>query len=263
MNVFDKIIEVKNSGKPAVLATVVEVTGSGPGNPGDRILIQKDGILFGTIGGGAVEKIIIDEAQNLFDKSETRLRKYCLEDIGMACGGSMTIFLEPLMSTPSLIIFGAGHIGAHLCQIGKLLGFTVTVVDNRAEFACKEKLPWADRIIAGDYQNSFDELELSENTYAVILTHRHTHDYEVLFHCAGNPFRYLGMIGSKTKVAKAFQQLRDSGISETVIKQIHSPIGLNIGANSPAEISMSIAAELVAIRSKTPVPDMKDISLIS
>ncbi len=263
MNIFDKIIEVKNSGKPAVLATVVEVTGSGPGNPGDRILIQKDGILFGTIGGGAVEKIIIDEAQNLFDKSETSLHKYCLEDIGMACGGSMTIFLEPLMCTPSLIIFGAGHIGAHLCQIGKLLGFTVTVVDNRAEFACKEKLPWADRIIARDYQNSFDELELSENTYAVILTHRHIHDYEVLFHCAGNPFRYLGMIGSKTKVAKAFQQLRDSGISETVIKQIHSPIGLNIGANTPAEISMSIAAELVAIRSKTPVPDMKDISLIS
>jgi xanthine dehydrogenase accessory factor len=263
MNIFDKIIEVKNSGKPAMLATVVEVIGSGPGNPGDRILIQKDGMLFGTIGGGAIEKKIIDEAQNLFNKSDTSLHKYCLEDIGMACGGSMTIFLEPLRCTPSLIIFGAGHIGAHLCQLGKLLGFTVTVVDNRPEFACKEKLPWADRIIAGDYQSSFDGLELSENTYAVILTHRHIHDYEILFHCAGSPFRYLGMIGSKSKVAKAFQQLRDSGISENVIKQIRSPIGINIGANTPAEISMSIAAELVAIRSGTSVPGMNDISLIS
>ncbi len=263
MNIFDKIIEVKNSGKAAVLATVVDVAGSGPGNPGDRILIQKDGILFGTIGGGAIEKKIVDEAQDLFDKSQTRLHKYCLEDLGMACGGSMTIFLESLMSTPSLIIFGAGHIGSHLCQFGKLLGFTVTVVDNRPEFACKEKLPWADRIIARDYKRSFDEIEFSENTYVVILTHRHIHDYEILFHCAGKPFCYLGMIGSKSKVAKAFQQLRDSDISETVIKQIHSPIGLNIGANSPVEISMSIAAELVAIRSKTPVPGMNDISLIS
>jgi xanthine dehydrogenase accessory factor len=263
MNIFDKIIEVKNSNKPAMLATVVEVTGSGPGNPGDRILIQKDGMLFGTIGGGAIEKKIIDEAQSLFDKSETSLHKYCLEDIGMACGGSMTIFLEHLMRTPSLVIFGAGHIGSHLCQLGKLLGFTVTIVDNRPEFACKEKLPWADKIIAEDYKRSFDELELSENTYAVILTHRHIHDYEILFHCAGNPFRYLGMIGSKSKVAKAFQQLRDFGISETVIEQIHSPIGLNIGANTPTEISMSIAAELVAIRSGTQVPGMNDISLIS
>jgi xanthine dehydrogenase accessory factor len=167
----------------------------------------------------------------------------------MVCGGGMSVFLEPLLPAPKLIIFGAGHIGSALSQIGTLLDFNVTVIDSRPEFANAERLPWADTIVAENYQQAIDALSLTDNVYVVILTHKHVHDFEVLEQLIHKSFRYLGMIGSKTKVAKAFQQLRDKGIDEGIIKKIHSPIGISIGANTPAEIAISIAAELVAVRS--------------
>jgi xanthine dehydrogenase accessory factor len=138
-----------------------------------------------------------------------------------------------------------------------MLDFSVVVVDNRPEFANRERLPWADTVIAEDYQSALKKILPLDNAYVIILTHKHVHDFEVLEQCVQNPFHYLGMIGSKTKVAKAFQQLREKGIDETVIQRIHAPIGVDIGANTPAEIALSIAAELVAVRSGTPIPGMQ------
>ena len=156
-----------------------------------------------------------------------------------------------------MIIFGAGHIGAALSKIGKMLGFKTTVVDNRPEFADKEKLPWADRIMATDYPKALQDCVLSDTTYLVILTHRHLHDFEVLEYCAQQPFCYLAMIGSRTKVAKAFQQLREKGIDDQTLERIHAPIGINIGAKTPEEIAVAIAAELVAARSHTEITGLR------
>jgi xanthine dehydrogenase accessory factor len=213
------------------------------------MLVKKDGSTVGTIGGGAVEKKVLDEAMAMMSTATPKLVKYELKDIGMACGGGMSVFLEPLLPAPQLIIFGAGHIGSAISQIGKMLDFNVTVVDNRPDFANIERLPWADAVIAEDYLKALGGLSYSDSTYMIIVTHKHAHDFEVLEQLIHKPFCYLGMIGSRTKVAKAFQQLRDRGISEEIIKKIHSPIGINIGANTPAEIAISIAAELVAVRS--------------
>ena len=168
----------------------------------------------------------------------------------------MSVFLEPLLPAAQLIIFGAGHIGNVLSRIGKMLDFNVTVVDNRPEFADRALLPWADSVIAEDYQKAIDALTLTDNTCLVILTHKHGHDFEVLEQVLHKPFHYLGMIGSRTKVARAFQQLRDNGVDETIIQKIHSPIGIDIGANTPAEIAISIAAELVAVRSGKDVSNL-------
>ena len=249
MDIFEEIVAAKKSNVPVVLATVIESLGSAPREEGARMLVKKDGSIVGTIGGGAIEKKIIDEALMLMNAPAPKLVRYELKDIGMACGGGMSVFLEPLRQPPQLIIFGAGHIGSALSQIGKLLDFTVTVVDNRPEFASPERLPFAATVIAEDYQKALDSLTFSDTTYAVILTHKHAHDFEILEQLIHKQFRYLGMIGSRTKVAKAFQQLRDKGIGENIIQQIHSPVGISIGANTPAEIAISIAAELVAVRS--------------
>ena len=257
MDIFDEIISVKKAGVPAVLATVVETAGSAPGRPCDRMLVKSDNSIAGTIGGGAIEKTIIDEAMKLIAGTEPKLLQYSLEELGMSCGGNMSVFLEPLQNAPDLIIFGAGHIGSALSRIGKMLDFAVTVVDNRPEFASKEKLPQADRVMALDYQRALQELVFTDKTYLVILTHRHAHDFEILQYCVKQPFRYLGMIGSRNKVAKCLQQLRDKGIDEEAVRRINTPIGINIGANKPAEIALSIAAELVAARSGTEVSSLK------
>jgi len=257
MDIFEEIIAAKNSGTPSVLATVVESLGSAPGKPCARMLIKDGGSTVGTIGGGAIEKKIADEAMPLMNGTEPKLSKHNLEELGMSCGGSMSIFLEPLNSAPDLIIFGAGHIGTALSKIGKMLGFKTIVVDNRPEFADKGKLPWADRIIANDYHKALQDCVFSDTTYLVILTHRHLYDFEVLEYCARQPFCYLGMIGSRTKVEKAFQQLREKGIADQTLERIYAPIGINIGAKTPEEIAVAITAELVAARSRTEITGLR------
>ncbi|MDX1779105.1 MAG: XdhC/CoxI family protein, partial [Thermodesulfobacteriota bacterium] len=220
---------------------------------GARMIVKADGSTAGTIGGGAVEKKITELALEGIEGGETKVIHYKLEDLGMACGGGMSIFLEPLIAAPDLIIFGAGHIGSALSRIGSLLGFATTVVDSRDEFANRERVPWADKIVAQDYQKALQQLSFTDTSYLVILTHRHANDFEILEYCIKKPFYYLGMIGSRKKVATAFQQLREKGISEESIKRVHAPIGISIGAETPEEIAVSIAAQLVAVKSDTEI----------
>ena len=169
----------------------------------------------------------------------------------------MAVFLEPLAPALRLIIFGAGHIGTVMTEIGKLLGFTVWVIDNRQEFATRERLPFADKVIAKEYSKVLGELSFDENTYAVLVTHQHAHDQEILEHCIRQKFGYLGMIGSRAKVAKALARLRAIGIDEETISRVHAPIGMEIGANTPTEIAVAIAAELVAVKTGTEIKRAK------
>jgi len=256
MDIFEEIVAAKKAGTPVVLATVIESLGSAPREEGARMLVKNDGSTVGTIGGGAIEKKIVDEALQLMSASSPKFIRYELKDIGMSCGGGMSMFLEPLLPAAQLIIFGAGHIGSALSQIGKMLDFNVTVIDNRSEFANREHLPWADAIIAEDYQKVLDGFVSTDKTYIIIVTHKHAHDFEILEKLIHKPFCYLGMIGSRSKVAKVFQQLRDNGVEEITIQKIHSPIGIDIGASTPAEIAISIAAELVAARSGKDVSNL-------
>jgi xanthine dehydrogenase accessory factor len=249
MDIFEEIVAAKKSNQPVVLATVIESSGSAPREEGARMLVRPDGSIAGTIGGGAVEQKVIQEALRLMKGGSSKLLDYTLKDIGMQCGGGMKVFVEPLVPAAQLIIFGAGHIGACLAQIGKMLEFSVTVVDNRPEFANAGRLPWADTIIAADYPAALDTVVFNDRAYVVILTHKHTHDYEVLEMCLKKTWRYLGMIGSRAKVAKVLDQLRTKGVPDELIQKIHSPVGLKIGANTPAEIAVSILAEIIQVRS--------------
>jgi xanthine dehydrogenase accessory factor len=250
MDIFEEIVLAKKEGKAVVLATVVETQGSGPRGEGARLLVKKDGSTVGTVGGGAIEKLVIEEAKKLMNASRPKMISHDLKDIGMSCGGSMNIFLEPLNPAPRLFIFGAGHIGTVLSQVVKTMEFDVTVIDNRSDFANPQRLPWADDVIAEEYQDAIEKLDFNDSTYVVILTHKHTHDLEVLEKCIKKPHCYVGMIGSKNKVETVFSKLRKTGISDQVIESIHAPIGLEIAANTPAEIAVSISAQLVAVRNQ-------------
>ena len=249
MDIYEKIVRVRQEGRSAVLATVVKAAGSAPQTTGAKMLIYADGSSEGTVGGGAVEKAVLDEAKSVLAAGQAKLLSYDLgQDLAMQCGGRMTIFLEPMVPPTPLYIFGAGHIGAALAVLAKMLDFQVTVIDNRPEYASEERIPQADRIIAADYQTALQKLDFNEQTFVVIVTYRHLHDQEILEYCIRQPFKYLGMIGSKSKVAKAFKMLREKQVPEERIKRIHAPIGVDIGAETPAEIAVAIAAEMIALK---------------
>jgi len=249
MTLFKKIHELQQQQQAAVIATVVEAAGSAPRQAGSRMLILADGSSIDTIGGGAVEKQVVDDALALFTTGGTRLLRYDLgHDLSMACGGTMSVFLEVLQPVQPLLIFGAGHIGLALASLGKLLGYQVTIVDNRPEFANKERFPAADRIIARPYDQALVDLPFTDHTYIVIVTHRHLHDQELLQHCLSQPFAYLGMIASRSKVKTILADVQKNGVSAEVLDRVHSPIGLDLGAQTPAEIAVAIAAEWIACR---------------
>jgi xanthine dehydrogenase accessory factor len=248
VDIFEEIVTARNEGKSVVLATVVKTKGSGPRGEGARLLVRKDGSTVGTVGGGAIEKLTIEEAMKIMNASEPKLLEHNLKDVGMSCGGAMSVFLEPLNPAPQLFIFGAGHIGQVLCQIVKTMEFNVTVIDNRPDFANRERLPLADEVVAGEYGAVLKDLPFNDNTYGIIVTHKHSHDLEVLRGCISKPYKYVGMIGSRKKVDAILTELREDGVSEEILATIHAPIGLEIAANTPPEIAISISAELVVVR---------------
>ncbi len=250
MDIFQEILNAQRSGKPVMLATVIESMGSAPRGAGARMIIYEDGSTVGTVGGGAIEKMVAEEAVKRMGTDQSVIVKHNLKDIGMECGGGMSVFLEPLNPAPQLFVFGAGHIGSVLARIGKMLDFSVAVIDDRPEYANAEKLPGVDTVIPRPYTEAIKELTFTQQTYIVILTYKHAHDFEVLAECINKPYRYLGMIGSRKKVNTCLEGLREQGVGEDRIETIHAPVGIDISANTPSEIAVSIAAELIAVRNK-------------
>ncbi len=250
MDIFEEVAAARRAGVPVVLATVIESQGSAPREAGARMMIREDGTTIGTVGGGAIEKIVVDEALTMMHASEAKILKHNLKDLGMECGGGMTVFLEPMSPNEQLIIFGAGHIGKALSEIAKMLDFKVIVVDDRPDYANRENLSRADGIYSCSYQEALQQLAFTPQTYVVILTYKHAHDYEVLEGCIRKPYCYIGMIGSRKKIKTCFDQLREQGVRDELIETVHAPVGLDIAANTPAEIAVSIAAELVAVRNR-------------
>ncbi len=260
MDIYKEILDLQASQTPAALITVINCSGSTPRKVGSKMLVKSDGSIVGTIGGGAVEKQVIEDALDVLSTRTAKRAKYNLTyDLGMCCGGAMEVFIEPIVAKSNLIVFGAGHTGAAICRLGKFLDFHVTVVDERPEFANQERLPEADKILAKFHKNAFKELTFDKNCYIIIVTHDHQYDQEILNYCARQEWAYLGVIGSVRKAAKAFERLRAQGIEEDIIQKIHSPMGLQIGAQTPEEIAVSLFAEIISIKNgvSTTVPSMK------
>jgi xanthine dehydrogenase accessory factor len=252
-DIYQEIVRVKAEGEEAALVTVVRATGSTPREEGAKMLVSPDGSILGTIGGGSLEAQVIGEAVKVIKQAKPKRLHMNLaaeegEEAGMICGGELEVFIEPILTPPALYIFGGGHISLSLARMAKLLGFKIAVIDDRPEFASAERFPEADTVLAEDFTKSFSRLKIDKSSYIVIVTHGHQHDELVLEWAVGTPAKYIGMIGSQTKVKTIYSHLLAKGISREQLDGVHSPIGLEIEAQAPEEIAVSILAEIIKVR---------------
>jgi len=244
---------LRRRGEGAVLATVVSTRGSAPRKEGAKMLVQADGRIVGTVGGGTLEHQVCREARKLMGGKAPQLAHFELtnEDAskeGMLCGGIVDVFLEPIKAPPVLLIFGGGHISFTVARIGRMVDFRVVVIDDRPEFANAERFPDADETIADDISSAVQRLNINGSSYIVIVTREHKDDAQVLEWAAATRAAYVGMIGSRKKIQKIFSYLKTKGITQEQLDRVHSPIGLPIGAETPEEIAVSIMAEIIQVR---------------
>jgi len=248
---YAKITELSEQGSPFVVATITAVKGSSPRGVGTKMLILRDGTTIETIGGGVLEKQVIADALDALGSGASRVEHYELRAqgehaLGALCGGEASVFLEAHAPARRLLIVGAGHVAQRLCAAAKPLDFLVAVLDPRQEMVTPERFPGADTLICGDPARTAGLFALEERTYIVIVTHSHLHDTEALRSVIDSPAAYIGMIGSLNKVRTIFAQLRGEGVAPELLERVHAPIGLEIGAQTPAELALAIMAEIVA-----------------
>jgi xanthine dehydrogenase accessory factor len=251
--VFAAVVEALERGEAAALVTIVSTTGSTPQRVGAKMLVFPDGRSVGTIGGGCYENDAFWKAREAIAQRRPQLVHYELSDdfaqeTGLICGGQMDVYIEPIEPSPELYVIGAGHVGFHLARLAQEVGFRVHVVDDRGKFASAERFPGAAEIVADDIPAWLARTTMPPQSYVVIVTRGHTNDLEALRALAGRELRYLGLIGSRAKVARIYDELTAAGISSDTLKQVHAPIGLDIGAVTPQEIAVSILAELIAVK---------------
>ena len=249
-------------GEPAALVTIVRSAGSTPQRTGAKMLVFADGRTVGTIGGGCYENDALGKAREAIASGKPSLVKYDLNDdfvqeSGLICGGQMEVYIDPIAPSPALYVIGAGHVGWNLARIAADAGFRIHVLDDREKFANAERFPFADTIEVDDIGAWLHKAELPASAYVVVVTRGHTHDFEAVRALAARDLRYLGLIGSRAKVARIFDALESEGMPLECLQRVHAPIGLDIGAITPAEIAVSILAELIAIRHG------KDVSSVS
>ncbi len=252
-DIFEEIVRIRSKGGNSVLVTVIKVKGSTPREEGSKMLIRSDGTVLGSIGGGTLEAQVCKEAIDIIREARSKVLHFNLigEEVaedGMLCGGNMDILVEPILAQPTLYIFGAGHVSFPISKIAKMVGFKVVVIDDRAEFANKNRFPEADEIFAEDFSEIFSKLKINRSSYIVIVTRGHKFDEKVLEWAVKTEACYLGMIGSKTKNEAVFSNLQSKGISKGLLEDIHAPIGLDIHAETPEEIAVSIMAEIIKVR---------------
>lgn len=252
-DVFTAVADALERGEPAALVTIVSTTGSTPQRVGAKMLVFADGRTVGTIGGGCYENDAFGKARQAIEARTPQLVHYELSDdfaqeTGLICGGQMDVYIEPIEPSPELYVIGAGHVGLHLARLAHEVGFRVHVVDDREKFANAERFPDAVEIVVDDIPAWLARTALSPHAYVVIVTRGHTNDLDALRALAPRELRYLGLIGSRAKVARIYEALTAERMPAEQLTHVHAPIGLDIGAVTPQEIAVSILAELIAVK---------------
>jgi xanthine dehydrogenase accessory factor len=252
VDLFEEIVKMRRAGQRGALATIVHTNGSIPSYESSRMLVREDGSIAGTIGGGCVEAEVWAAAKEVMYKEAPRKMVFNLNneasyDNGLICGGTLEVFVEPLLPQPQLIIFGGGHVSMAVARAASSAGFGIAVVDDRESFANAERFPMANDIHT-TYEDAFEKIQPNASSYLVIVTRGHKEDMRVLAWAVRTPARYIGMIGSKRKVLSVYKALENDGYRPEEFQRVYAPMGLEIGALSPEEIAISIVAELIAIR---------------
>ncbi len=252
MDLFEEIVRLRRAGQRAALATIVHTNGSIPSYESSRMLVREDGSIAGTVGGGCVEAEVWAAAREVLRKEAPRKLTFNLNheanyDNGLICGGTLEIFVEPILPEPTLCIFGGGHVSTALASAAYTAGFAIVVTDDREAFSNKQRFPMA-RELYTSYEAAFAAITPNTSSYLVIVTRGHRDDLRVLGWAVKTDARYIGMIGSKRKVLSVYKALEAEGIPRALFERVHAPVGLEIGALTPEEIAVSITAELVSVR---------------
>ncbi len=252
-DLYAEIAQRVAEGSAFVLATVVESQGSTPQKAGSKLLILPDGSLRGTVGGGAIELQIIEAARALFDGPSTSklIETHLTHDLGMCCGGKMKVFLELHSAVSRLWIFGAGHVGLELAALAQRVGFRVTVVDERPQWASRERFPQVDALVVQNPADVAAALTGGPDCFFCVTTHDHPLDQACVEALVRTPSAYLGVIGSRRKAERFKLRLEAAGFSAEERARLKSPMGVAIDAVGPGEIAVSIVAELIAVRRRT------------
>jgi xanthine dehydrogenase accessory factor len=252
--VSQALIDALQNNKSAALATVVKTRGASPRDVGAKMLVYPDGAIVGSVGGGEMERRVIAEARTALTDGKPHYLDLTThpEQRGdpSTCGDAMEIFVEPLLMTPTLVIVGAGHVGAAVAQLARTLGFRIVILDDRPEFVTPENFPYADERIAGNLVAKIREIEITPHTHIVLVTRNHALDADLLGAIVEKPTAYLGMLGSQRRAVTAKETLKQQGVSEAALARVHAPIGLDIHAETPAEIAVSIMAEIIGTKRK-------------
>lgn len=249
-NLFLKAFEAARKGQSYAFATIIESTLKGtPRKTGAKMVVLEDGSFFGSIGGGRNERNAQLECQKAIktQKPTTVTYKFDEKPGNSICGGQIKVFIEPFAGKKHCIICGAGHIALALSAVVKMLNYKVTIVDNRPEFSNKDRFPHVDQVFLGDPARMLKKIKLDKNSTIIIATQGYEHDFNCLEIALKTKAAYIGFISSKVKKIKFIRKLRQKGISEKLIQKIHAPMGLKIGAQTPEEIAVSIASELIAL----------------
>jgi xanthine dehydrogenase accessory factor len=252
VDLFEEIVKMRRAGQRAALATIVHTNGSIPSYESSRMLVREDGSISGTIGGGCVEAEVWAAAKDVMQMESPRKMVFNLNneasyDNGLICGGTLEVFVEPILPQPVVYLFGGGHVSIAVAKAAFAAGFDIAVVDDRESFANKERFPMAQDIHTS-YEDAFAKIQPNVATYLIIVTRGHKEDMRVLAWAVRTDARYVGMIGSKRKVLSVYKALEEEGYKPEEFERVYAPMGLEIGALSPEEIAISIVAELIAVR---------------
>ncbi len=247
--VFEAVLTAQRNGRPAALATVVATQGSVPRQAGSKMLVWPDGSIVGTVGGGEMEALVIGEAQAAIRDGQTRMLDYNLTDLASGdpgvCGGTLQVFVEPLLPPPTVVVVGAGHVGKAVAELAKWLEFRVIVTDDRPGYATPEQIPDMDEYLEIAPAAIPDRIDITPTTCIVAVTRGLVVDKDLLPALLATDARYIGLIGSRRRWALTAEALVEQGISRESLARVHAPVGLSIGAETPKEIALSIMAEVV------------------
>jgi xanthine dehydrogenase accessory factor len=252
MSILSRLAELQSRGEIVALCTVTRTSGSVPRREGAKMLVFPDGRIDGTIGGGEMEARVIAEALAALKDGVPRTLEYSLIDASRGdpgiCGGTVEVFVEPIQPQPTILIIGAGHVGRALAQLADFLGYRVLVSDDRPEMATKENVPQAEAIYPVPIADLSKHVTFNSQTYVALTTRNAQIDIEGLPALLDTPGAYIGVIGSKKRWAEARQKMEAKGVDKTKLDRVTSPMGLELNAETPEEIALSIMAEIVMLR---------------
>ena len=252
MDIFQAVVNLQKKGQAGALCTIIDTQGSTPRHEGSKLLVSEDGSFTGTVGGGEIENRVIQEAIGSIQDGKNRRLKYSMVDPSQGdpgvCGGTMEVFIEPILPKPILVVVGGGHCGKAIAHLAKFVGFHVVVSDDRVEFCTPDANPDADEFYPVNMADLPEKLNITPRTYLVLTTRGSHVDIEGIEPLLNSEAAYIGVIGSKRRWLVTRKALLERGVDQKTLDKVYSPMGLELNAETPEEIAVSIMAEIIMLR---------------